>query len=301
METVLLFGAGASFGAGAVLPHAPPLGSQLYPALVRAYPNAWGSLPADAAAVFANQGFEPGMAFVWQRYSQFVSVLQKAIGHYFAQFQVQTHPVCAYRALVSGLELNSGKRRVMLATLNYDLILDTCLQIEKVDFALGNGAHPVIVNKPHGACNLFNESIQATAGISFTAGVSFGGGEIRAVPQLEAARRNADPNSAIPPVLAIFMHGKPCQTSPDLLLNWQQEFKSAVLSAKRIAVVGVNPNAADSHIWGPLSQTSGTLFYCGEQTAFEKWKSAHREDRPVQFVGERFADCIDPLVTALKS
>lgn len=40
---VILFGAGASYGAGHVLPEAPPLGEKLYNALATQYPNEWGS------------------------------------------------------------------------------------------------------------------------------------------------------------------------------------------------------------------------------------------------------------------
>jgi hypothetical protein len=300
MDRVLLFGAGASFGAGGIVPHAPPLGGHLYPALVQAYPNAWGALPADAAKVFVDQGFEAGMGFLWQHYSQFVSVLQKCLGHYFAQFQVQSGQVCAYRTLLSGLELRSSKHKVMLATLNYDLTLDICLQLEQVRFALGGTGEAVVLNKPHGACNIFNDSIRATAGISFTAGVSFGGGDIKAVPQLEALQRNADPNSMIPPVLAIFMEGKPCQTSPELLGRWQHEFETAVLSADRVGIIGVHPHSVDTHVWRPLAQAPGDLVYCGNEAAFDAWTKAHRASGATKFVGDRFGESVDNLVAALK-
>lgn len=301
MESVWLFGAGASFGSGGIAPHAPPLGSQLYPALVRAYPNAWGALPADAAAVFKSQGFEAGMGYVWQRYSQFVSVLQKAIGHYFAQFQVRSDQTCAYRGLISGTGLKSTTKKVMLATLNYDLTLDICLNAEQVQFDLGSGGgRAVTLNKPHGACNIFNDSIRATAGTSFTAGVSFSGPDVKVVSQPEALQRNADPNNVIPPVLAIFMQGKPCQTSPALLGQWQQDFKAAVLSAKRVGIVGVHPHHVDAHIWQPLADTQADLFYCGDQAAFDAWAKAHRTSGKASVIGTSFSASVSALVSALK-
>lgn len=300
MSTVLLFGAGASFGAGGIEPHAPPLGAQLYPALTRVYPSAWGALPADAAQIFIDQGFEAGMAYTWQRYSQMVSVLQKALGHYFARFYVRSNHTCAYRSLISGLGLRSASQSVMLSTLNYDLVLDVCLQVEQIRFGLRSGAEQITLNKPHGASNIFNDSVRATAGVMFTAGVSFSGGDVKAVPQQEALQRNGDPNSAIPPVLAIFMQGKPCQTSPGLLLSLQQEFKSAVLSASRIGVIGVHPHPVDTHIWQPLAQTHGEIFYCGDESAFSGWVAAHRGGAGSHFLGSRFADCVPSLVSALK-
>jgi hypothetical protein len=299
METVLLFGAGASFGAGGIVPHAPPVGGQLYPALIRAYPKLWEALPADASRVFAVQGFEAGMAYIWQRYSQSVNILQKSVAHYFAQFQVSNQP-CAYRSLISGLGLRSTTQRVMLATLNYDLTLDICLQMEQVRFGLGQSSERVVLNKPHGACNIFNDSIQASSGVSFTAGVSFGGGDIKAVPQIEASQRAANPNNVIPPILAIFMEGKPCQTSPELLVEWQRSFGAAVLAAKRVAVIGVHPHVADTHIWTPLAATKGELFFCGDEAAFASWTNSHRKCGPSKAVGSRFAESVDALVSALK-
>src|SRR5215813_3940810 len=42
-DIVILFGAGASYGAGHVLPQATPLGPDLYDALAVHYPREWGS------------------------------------------------------------------------------------------------------------------------------------------------------------------------------------------------------------------------------------------------------------------
>ena len=42
-DTVILFGAGASYGAGHIQPEAPPLGEGLYEALATHYPNEWCS------------------------------------------------------------------------------------------------------------------------------------------------------------------------------------------------------------------------------------------------------------------
>jgi hypothetical protein len=41
-DIVILFGAGASYGAGHVLPQVPPLGPNLYDALAAQYPDKWG-------------------------------------------------------------------------------------------------------------------------------------------------------------------------------------------------------------------------------------------------------------------
>lgn len=47
MSIIVLFGAGASYGAGSVLPSIPPLGSSLYQELSSMFPATWGSLPSS--------------------------------------------------------------------------------------------------------------------------------------------------------------------------------------------------------------------------------------------------------------
>ncbi len=58
MDRVLLFGAGASFGAGGNCTLcAAPLGGQLYPVLVRAYPKAWARTSGRCGQSFRRSGF----------------------------------------------------------------------------------------------------------------------------------------------------------------------------------------------------------------------------------------------------
>jgi hypothetical protein len=63
-DIVILFGAGASFGAGHVLPAAPPLGLALYDALATQYPNVWGpdSHPGKMWGDKLRRDFERAMA-----------------------------------------------------------------------------------------------------------------------------------------------------------------------------------------------------------------------------------------------
>lgn len=42
---IFLFGAGASYGSGGIIPETPPLGFQLYEILEEIYPGSWGALP----------------------------------------------------------------------------------------------------------------------------------------------------------------------------------------------------------------------------------------------------------------
>lgn len=46
-DIVFLFGAGASAGAGNILPERPPLGAELFSELLRLFPGSWGLVPQD--------------------------------------------------------------------------------------------------------------------------------------------------------------------------------------------------------------------------------------------------------------
>ena len=133
------------------------------------------------------------MAFMWANHSHAVSQLQKALGHYFAQFKVSTQSACAYRDLIVGLGLQSRTEPIMLATLNYDLTLDICLQMEGVKSRMFQGSETVVLNKPHGACNIFSESVKASAGVSFGSGIRLSGGQIKIVDNSEASERKRRP------------------------------------------------------------------------------------------------------------
>jgi len=52
MERVVLFGAGASYGAEHVLPDVPPLGKNLYGELCRRFPDNWNAVPKAVREAF---------------------------------------------------------------------------------------------------------------------------------------------------------------------------------------------------------------------------------------------------------
>ena len=92
MSNVVLFGAGASYGAGDIMPYNPPLGHQLFEALARYSPHTWGSLHDDVSKQFKlNSNFEPGMRAIWERSDQArpeLPNLLRDMAHYLSQFRL---------------------------------------------------------------------------------------------------------------------------------------------------------------------------------------------------------------------
>ena len=60
----ILFGAGATFGAGDVSPYPPPLGDGLFAELEANYSATWGTLPNTMKDKLRSD-FEEGMADIW--------------------------------------------------------------------------------------------------------------------------------------------------------------------------------------------------------------------------------------------
>src|SRR5437899_3093186 len=96
---VVLFGAGASYGSGTVVPKPPPLGSQLFEVLHRLYAS-WRSIPEAEAKEFARD-FESGMAHVIEKYGMAVAPLMQDMAIFFASFALPTSGDNLYASLLA--------------------------------------------------------------------------------------------------------------------------------------------------------------------------------------------------------
>lgn len=119
-DIIFLFGAGASYGAGEIIPERPPLGIQLFTELARIYPGSWGKLPPDIQMAFS-ANFEVGMTEIYKQLGMAIPQLMRELAIYFVQFR----PVgenCLYRKLVRDLNLAGLSGRTVFSTLNYECI-----------------------------------------------------------------------------------------------------------------------------------------------------------------------------------
>ncbi len=300
-RTVILFGAGASYGAGGIAPAAPPLGDSLIATLIEAYPNTWGSLGDDVLRRFRADGFEAGMGWVWQNMRNAPQVLQKALGHFFAQHHLAHPEACAYVSLLRGLKARLAGDPIMLATLNYELTLEESVVTAGLRWNygdhLGAGSQALVV-KPHGSCNFISGGLQLQGGVRFSTGITFES-EPKVLSRQQAYAYCNDPNNNLPPSMVVFMEGKPTAVCPNLLRAMQEAFDKVVREAKTVLIVGVNPHIVDTHIWDCISETDAEIVFCGDETAYEKWQAECRCDGPARFVGRYFAEAVGDLVAAV--
>ncbi|MCD6434226.1 MAG: hypothetical protein J7L14_01285 [Candidatus Diapherotrites archaeon] len=299
MSVVVLFGAGASYGAGGVLPSAPPLGSSLYRELVSMFPATWGALPPSLQTQFyAN--FEDGMSALWDRGSHAIPVLMQQMAIFFARYQLSSQRVDGYSKLLDAL--TSSRKPVLFSSLNYDCLFEVAVSMagRAVNYFDNTPASDsdIAIWKLHGSCNFLpHGGVTATRGVSFGPGVTFGTG-IRPVNPNEVATYCTS-NTALYPAMAVYARGKPIQIAPEIIQRIQGFWTTAIKSASTVIIVGAHPHIADRHVWEPLSATEAKLLFVGNKGAFLDWQSKYRIRGDSIYLGHRFDSSIKAIVKNL--
>jgi len=285
-DIVFFFGAGASYGAGDIIPERPPLGIHLYDELARIYPGSWGALPPEVQEEF-RKNFEHGMAKVYGKYTHAIPLLMQQMAIYFIQFRPYSNS-SLYCRLIQKLTENGIMDRVIFSTINYDCILEFALSNQGYVIDYFNisreGAIPVL--KLHGSANMFCNNLQMSRSISYGRGVTFEGG-IKAIGDIGTVVETCLSDTGLSPVMSLYMKGKPLQVSPNSVKEIQERWKEAVNSSDLVFCIGVNPNPEDDHIWGALGQTEADLCFIGDKEAFRIWCKKHRKENSI-FLGEYF-------------
>ncbi len=123
MKFAILTGAGASYGAGKLVPKAPPLGGNLYEELAKRFPSSWGNFPWQYASLL-QQNFESGMQQVWEKRLDLVQGLMIDMACYFAEFDPSKDNSDCYSKLAATIAKYKVEDRVAFATLNYECVFD---------------------------------------------------------------------------------------------------------------------------------------------------------------------------------
>ena len=293
---VILFGAGASYGAGDIVPERPPLGNALHAELARCFPGSWGALPREVHDLFSSS-FERGMERLWEQYSAVVAELMQHMAIYFVQFRPRTLGSTLYCRLIGDLAERGALDRTVLSTLNYECLLEQSIWYRQLTVNYGDvqTLEAVTVWKLHGGCNLLPQGIGAGRGITFTRGIEFGTA-IRPASDLNEVFEFCLGDNALPPAMCLFMPGKPVQVSAGSISAIQQAWRNAVAAATTVAVIGVHPNPEDTHLWSVLSVFDGELCYVGDAVAFGRWAKAERGGRKCAILGETFAGAYDAII-----
>jgi hypothetical protein len=253
-EVVFLFGAGASYGSGDCKPHAPPLGTRLFDELEK-QGGAFSALSESTKAFFRENGFEAGMASV-PNHSTLINALQREVAIYLSKFAAPPHN--AYSRLFR--RLRSVMSSVVVATLNYDLLIEGSLQQSVGGFAYSTRGTLTPLLKLHGSSNFLCRLPFGISqiGESFDCERFIEGAETfiaKSTAEIHAWCKDSN-NSQLSPVLAVYEKGKRVPINSSLVEQIQQEFRGAVDRASLLVIIGTNYIPEDTHIWSTLEATS---------------------------------------------
>ena len=297
---VVLFGAGASFGGGDTSPKSPPLGKDLFEVLQRLYPPTWGQIPSELAGTF-RANFEEGMGVVIEKHGFAIGPLMQDVAKFFSIFSVGSGTNLYVRFIRKARE-QGYLGNLLLSTLNYECILETALSLAGLSISyfgeLPNDSGTAGVWKLHGSCNFRLKELQASRGIRYSGtGISFGGG----IDPLQPAEVQSyySGNTALYPAMALFATGKPISIAPAPIKDAQAKWGELVKRASLVAVIGVNPNPDDSHLWTPLAETDAELVYIGGPDNFQAWKGQYRESKNSKMLGSGWDQGFDALISEL--
>ncbi|SFZ76943.1 hypothetical protein [Chitinimonas taiwanensis] len=291
MSSLILLGAGASFGSGNVHPSAPPLGTGpdgLFARLEAAGGEA-ASLPESLKELFRSD-FEKGMAEYYEYSGGNVMRFQREVASCLAQFTPGDSN--AYVRLLQAV----GGRRVVYASLNYDLLIElsaaslglgTCYGL---DFSESH----INVLKIHGSSNFWPSL--TLKGCTFARNQVDVEAPIQPLDQAATLHRCANEDS-LSPAIAMYAEGKAVKVSPSYVQHQQTLWRHAVSMATRVFVVGVKVHNVDVHIWGELAKSKAPLTYFGrspDRYQFEEWK-ANCGKKNAYFFEKTFQECIEVI------
>lgn len=296
MKNLFLFGAGASYGSGHIIPEQPPLLNTLFSELIRCYPKSWGKLPKELSDVF-NQDFELGTAKIWDNYSTILPPLIQQMALYFVQFRPANVKENGYFKLLRFLMEREKVSSTILFTLNYEAVLDLCAHALNLRIDPENKTEDdktIKIIKLHGACNIIPVGIKVSRSVKFTKGVLFGTGA-KYLFNLNEVVEFCLGDNGLPPVMALIMKEKPVQVSQFILNRYKKIWHDILKEKNKIFVIGVNPNNEDKHLWNPLMTTPSKIYYVGGDwdrigELQQKFLTTPRA------LGKKFHKCIDKII-----
>lgn len=293
METLVLVGAGASYGSYVTPSEVPPLGNGfdgLFARLVTRSREA-ALLPDELKQTFV-RNFEEGMSeYFWARQGN-VARLQLDIGAYLASFRPS--PGNAYFELLAATDPS----RTIYASLNYDTLLEEVALLSGWNIAYSPFApgHVVRLIKPHGSSNFWpNIAPGSIQGCTFVnCGTDVEAPVVCLHP--EASRARYPQEDSFSPCMSLYAPDKPVRTSPEFVKEQQRFFADSVSHVSRIIITGVRAYPSDIHIWVPLFESAAELHYFGlewDRDEFEKWAAGR--SAPVRFHQHGFREAVGAI------
>jgi len=305
-KNLIIFGAGASFGAGKAgfgwdehpIEKVPALGADLFSDLQVFNPDGWGRLPEEFSKMF-HEDFEKGIIEYSAKFPHALPPLQRAMAAYFFNFRTSTDSL--YVRL--GQHIQNSQWDGAIITLSYERLLEQSLchvGLKPICDFVPKATGEIELCFPHGCCHIFCEGVHGTSGVSFGYGVTTTGQiMVVAEPKKFFSRIQED---VFPPVMSYFEPQKRTTSGVNFIESQRKRLRDLVLGAEQIAIVGMRVRSHDQHIWDPLAETNGKIIYCGGRSGgeeFELWRQEKRGTKSDSILGGYFAESFDEICSSI--
>lgn len=299
---LVLFGAGASYGSHGIVPCSPPLGTDLFGALRRAFPATWGTFSPSLGELF-DEHFEKGMQALAELYPKAKqplqdgapspNVLMQDMARYFLSFELAPGFGNLYSTFLLQLLGSDKGLGVSFATLNYEHMLERAMA--------GLGLKPAVL-RPHGGCQLWPHGggqIRSGPGHALGLGLHSITARVRATHALAIHVRLNQPGQALYPCMAMYMPGKVTQVGQRYLRRAQVRLRRRVKESATIVLIGVRPWDDDDHIWPTIYRSTANVLYVGGTNDYERLATARVEQGNTVHVATQFDAAIPELLDAM--
>jgi hypothetical protein len=116
---------------------------------------------------------------------------------------------------------------------------------------------------------------------------------------LPMLNRDAHPaHRPLPPVMSVISASKSSYVGYAFIEEQRAAYASLVSTADVIAIIGIRVREHDAHLWNPLVNAQGRVYYCSGQTAgldYGKWAERHRSRKDDVIWPGYFADHFDDI------
>lgn len=244
--------------------------------------------------------FEEGMSYIWESYPKAVQQpirgippsydLMRTMVYYFLRFEPDGSRSDLYLKFATLMHNAQKLDKVRLVTLNYENL---------IEFALAAIGQPLRVIRPHGAVNwwVHGPTLKTDSGRALGAGLHIIGQKVKTVDRTTIHKRMDIEGKY--PSMAVPIPEKKTQMGHRRIIPHRLRYKRVVMTAKKVAVIGVRPLSTDKHIWGILAQTPSTLYYVGDHNSFSEWCNEFRQNTESIWLGSTFEESISDLVDEL--
>lgn len=221
----------------------------------------------------------------------------KELALYFIQFAPKEESTL-YKEILMHLK-DKNRSDVLLATLNYDCLLDGEFTRSGIDY---NYLFPPYKGTPllklHGSCNWYIDIHNVNKFVVIDPTIRIYG-KIKSISKPGDAIKRFKGDHPFPPVICLYTKQKPAPIGENFFSHLHEQWKKLVLNARQIFIIGAKPNTTDKHIWEPLSDTLAEIYYIGNEKSCTEWSIRTNRKKRTHIIGDRFINGKNKLLELL--